>query len=768
MSYCLNAMRKLATAAVAFCVAVFLSHYLIPRAALPYTAAVAAVLTAGAVAFKGNIRFRIVLITLAGAAGFVWSFIFFGIFILPQENETGRTTEITAVVSDHCVQYENYSCITVRVFRASGPPVKARLVSYAHDLTAPLPGDIVETTIKLLPATKRFGADTDIYISDGVFLVGTVTSEVRITGKSVWAALYFPKTAARAVKNMTERCAPGDVSGFLTGLLTGDKSGLYSERSLSDAMAKTGLMHVTAVSGLHIAFLTGFVRSALGRRKQAAAVGIPLIVFFVLMTGSQASAIRAGFMQICLLAAPLIRRENDSLTSLSAVAALLLIINPQAVGSIGFQLSFSAMTGVVLVTPRIYDSLTGLAADKNIFTGYAAPAARFAINCFSGSVGASVFTVPLIAAHFGYISVYSIIVNILSLWAVSLCFVLGYAMCILGFLLPAAGVSAGYVTAFFARYVLFVAKSFANLPFSAVYTTNNFASAWLILTYVLLIITYASALGRKTSFRPVLPLCLSVCVLCISLITVTEIYKKGATITVLDVGQGAGMAVFSGADTVLIDCGGRGSVKSAQAVASDYLSGKGRRGVDLFILTHFHDDHASGAADLISITKVKRLAIPAPTAGEEKIFEEIYNAAVINGVDVYYIEEDTLISLGASEFQIMAPIGTNDANERGLIILGSFGEFDFLVTGDAPSSVERRLIIRNDLPKLELLAAGHHGSNYSTSKELLDVTSPAITVISVGYNSYGHPSDEMLKRLYDAGSEVYRTDMHGNVTIRIG
>jgi len=98
----------------------------------------------------------------------------------------------------------------------------------------------------------------------------------------------------------------------------------------------------------------------------------------------------------------------------------------------------------------------------------------------------------------------------------------------------------------------------------------------------------------------------------------------------------------------------------------------------------------------------------------------------------------------------------------------SLGSYDMLVTGDMNRTAEKAIISGHQLDGTELLIAGHHGSAYSTSDELLTATGAKTAIISVGYNSYGHPSNAALHRLWEAGAQVWRTDLNGNVTVRIG
>lgn len=759
-------MRKLATVGLSYSAAVFLAHYLLPQAWLPYFAAGVAALAAGGFFLKGDARLRVVLIALPSAVGLIWSFAFTNLFIVSADELSEEDVSITATVLDYSTDYENVSYVYVRVSLDGMPTTKARLASYNGDFSELRPGDIIEATVRMSSSAKRYDMETDMYTSSGTFLTGSIRGAVEVTGRSSFAFMYFPKEITKALRDTIDECMPGDVSGFLKALLTGDKSDIYADAELGSAMSAAGLMHVVAISGMHVAFLISFVRLITGRRRAAAAIAIPLILIFIPMTGGSASVIRAGFMQICLLMAPLLRRESDGVTSLFAVLMLLLLQNPAAAGSVGLQLSFAAMAGIVLITPRVHDWSMHFADGRKLADGkFASRAVRFVSSSLSSTIGALVFTTPLVALHFGYISLYSVLTNLLTLWAVSLCFTLGYAVCILGLIWQVLGASAGWVLAWPLRYVILVVKLIAKLPYAAIYTTNNLASWWLVFTYVVFSLGYI--FKGKAPFRPAMPLGLSVCALCTVLFLSSWTYSQGLTLTAVDVGQGASLAVFSGNDTVLIDCGGKGEPERAGVSVANYLLGKGRSSVDLLVLTHLHSDHTNGVAELMSRMEVKRIAMPYGVEDDDGMLPEILEAALKYDAELLFIEEDSLVRLGVLELQLFAPIGAVGANERGLIILGAANGFDFLVTGDAGSEIERRLLFRNDIPELELLVAGHHGSGYSSCKELLAIASPEVALISVGHNSYGHPAPDTLQRLHAAGVETYRTDLAGNITIRV-
>ena len=134
-----------------------------------------------------------------------------------------------------------------------------------------------------------------------------------------------------------------------------------------------------------------------------------------------------------------------------------------------------------------------------------------------------------------------------------------------------------------------------------------------------------------------------------------------------------------------------------------------------------------------------------------------------------FVREDAQIPLGEGRgLTIFAPLGQGGgSNELGLSVLATAGDFDVLLTGDMGGEAEGLLLDHARLPHVELLVAGHHGSQYATTQPLLDALRPGVAVISVGKdNSYGHPSQQTLLRLDGIGAEIYRTDLHGTVTLR--
>lgn len=190
----------------------------------------------------------------------------------------------------------------------------------------------------------------------------------------------------------------------------------------------------------------------------------------------------------------------------------------------------------------------------------------------------------------------------------------------------------------------------------------------------------------------------------------------------------------------------------------------GCRVLDYLILTHYDADHVNGVETLLARMEVDTLLVP-DVADDAGMQEAILSAAREAGTAVEFIRTETCCTLGESTLAIYPPLGTGEDNEQGLAILCSHEEWDLLITGDMDSATEELLVETYDLPDLEALVAGHHGSKNSSSWDMLRTLTPEIALISVGDNSYGHPTDEALRRIVLAGAKVYRTDLQGNIYI---
>ena len=148
--------------------------------------------------------------------------------------------------------------------------------------------------------------------------------------------------------------------------------------------------------------------------------------------------------------------------------------------------------------------------------------------------------------------------------------------------------------------------------------------------------------------------------------------------------------------------------------------------------------------------------------------ERLESLAAERGTAVRYVTGVTTLPLGGGTVTVYPPVQDGgDLNELGLTALATAGDFDLLITGDMSGGTERKLVETYTLPDVEVLVVSHHGSRHSSDERFLQAITPQAAVISVGDNSYGHPSQETMQRLRDVGAEIWRTDTQGTVRITV-
>lgn len=759
-------MRKLALFVLGFSAAIFLSRYFLGGRAGLILAGAAAVVAIALLFIKKKPAVMLRIAAFGMAAGALWNFGYDYFFFDHAVALGGYKGGVSAVVADYPTATDYGSKTEIKIHFDNKPWVSAMLYRYGGGDAELSPGNIISFEGELVLASEK--TENDYFASKGIPLFAYADGEISVDGEVEHSGLrFFHKRAARAVKEKISGIFPDFARPFMTAILTGDRTLLNEETYLFSVLATTGAAHVVAVSGMHVAFLVSLLRIFFGRRRLGNIVCIPIILFFMAMTGFAASVVRAGIMQIVMLLGALLRRDYDDISSLSLALLILLVLNPVSIKNGGLQLSFAATLGIILFGNKIYSRMRApFEHGKRLERLCRNPVTRKIVNFLcattASSFGALSLTIPLTAVMFGYVSIIAPIVNILILWAVTLAFSLGIVCVLVGFIhAPVASVIA-WAPSVLTLYISEVAALMAKIPFASVYTTSFYVRMWLAFMYAELALL--AAVKVRSKFITFL-VSNAVALACSIGFTYMEAGIGSLTVSVLNVGQGQSVLLSSEGETAIVDCGGSLS-SNAGDIAAEQLAAMGETRLDALILTHFHYDHANGAVELMRRVKVDKLIAPLP---EDEYGEYVMDFAASQGIEIITVTyADYSLELGMAELTVMPPLGAFDDNEKGLTVLGTSGHFDVLITGDMSGETELRLIEYADIPDLELLVAGHHGSKNSTSKALLEEARPEIVAISVGVNGYGHPAPETLQRLEDCGAEVYRTDNNGTVTIKLG
>ena len=754
-------MRVLATIALSFaagCLAAVVlpwDGWLLWAAGALLCAGIAVLLLKRKLAGKKYLRLRLLLILFSMAASLLYAAAYQRVIVAPLADNYGEVLPFEGTVVDYPVATNSGAKVTISI----GFGQKA--VYY---------GD--ETLLTLQPGQKLRGSaywQNAMHIRDdaittfssrGVYVLLYDRSDVTAEQGSAGSLLWLPQRAARAVQEQVRKIWRDDTTaGFVSAILTGDRTGLTIEDET--AMSEAGLSHLFAVSGLHCTFLVTLLGLLIPpvRRRLFAVCAMVVLAFYMLMAGMSPSIVRSCIMLLLVLTAPIFRRDSDGPTSLGAALLLILLVNPHAIASVSLQLSFAATMGILLCGERLYERMS----KREISNVWLRRLRSFLAASIASSLGALVFTIPLTAWYFNIFTLFSPLSNLLVVPAAGWAFMASFCTVLLGFVWLPGAQFAGWLVWALVHYALWVAQAVMAVPGHALYFSNRYLKYWLGYVYLLFGVCCLSRGRRKYVIAGVLA----------ALTLVLTVWLGGAEyrygslgVLTLDVGQGESVLLYSNGAAVLVDCGSSNTYVDAGGVAADQIATMGFDRLDAIVVTHYHADHTNGLYELMARVPADRLYLPR-IEDEYGVRDRLEALAERYGMDVVYVEREGSYPMGQASLRLYPPLGEGDLNEQGLTVLCSAGDYDVLITGDMAGSTEKKLTERYSLPDIELLVVGHHGSKYSSTREFLDAVRPETAVISVGDNSYGHPTDEALLRLMAAGCEIYRTDLQGNILLTV-
>ena len=754
-------MRVLATVGFSFAAGLFLT--LLPWDGWQLYAAGALALASLLWALLGrgtpHLR-RVLLVLLPLMVSLLYFSAYRALVRQPVQALCGGEHDFSAAVCDWPEATERGAKVTIRLHGLLG----AKAVYYGDDdLLSLRPGDALSGTAWWNDVAAIGDGDLRQFSSRGVYALLYDRDTLTVQPAPDMPLGYAPQYAAKALRDkLAQLWDDPSVLGFLTAELTGDKSLLPESDYV--AMQETGLAHIFAVSGLHCAFLVTLLSLLIPptHRRTLCAVASAVLVFYMLLTGLSPSVARACVMQLFLLSAPLFRRGSDPLTSLAAALTVILLVNPYAVGSVSLQLSFAATLGMVLLSGRLYKSFTGWYRGRNRTVR---AALSFLAANLAATLGALVFTAPLTAYYFNILSLVAPLAGLLAVPAAGYAFMSAFVSALLGLVWTPLGHLAGYVPLLLVKYILWVAHLLLAVPYHAVYFTNVYLRVWLLYVYAAFLGCAVTPDGKR---KYALASALTVLTLAACLWLNSRWQQYGAfRAAVLDVGQGESVALCSGSEAALVDCGSSNSYVDAGSVAADALQSAGIRRLSAVIVTHYHADHTNGLTEVLTRLPVDTLYLP-DIEDEYGVRDRLVSLAAHQGADVVFVTEPTRIALGETVLTVYPPLlTTGDLNEQGLTALATAGDFDLLITGDMAGQTEQLLAQTYPLPDVEVLVVSHHGSRYSSDESFLRAITPDNAVISVGDNRYGHPAEETLRRLQAVGATVWRTDQQGSIRIII-
>ena len=755
-------MRKLALFVLGYAVAVACAVYFLPAGArLPL--GVICILPVLGLWGRAVLR-RMRLVLLGACVALMWMCIFDFMWVQPLVALDDQTVMLSGTVIDWPEQTEYGWRVDVRIGGEGAPKGTVRLTCDEQG-EGLVPGDRISTVAHCTSVRDPAGRMQLNYAAQGIFLRARAYGDLTVDRPERIPLTLRPVHLSRQLKENIDACFSPDEAPLIKAVVTGDRSGLSDV--LYGAIRRAGLSHTTAVSGMHLSYLACFLLLLLGKGKRGSSLlTLPIVLLVAVMAGCTPSVTRAAVMLLFVQLAPLLRREADGPTSLAAALFLILTSDPYSVAGVGLQLSFASMSGLLLASEPIRNrTLEWLCpeerAEQGVFRLWS-PVAQVLAGSLGATLSTMLFTTPLTAYYFDQFTLVAPLANLLVLWAISLLFCGGLLLGTLFGLLPGVCSLAAPVVEGAARYVIGVVERLSGLPLASVPAREPFYLLWVLFVYALVLVGVLLP-GRKRLWPAVGAGCGALVLAMV--LTNWSFYWNDVSVWVLDVGQGQSALIQMSDALVVVDCGGDTSENTGD-IAADAVQGLGRSRIDALVVSHYHEDHANGVVHLLERLKVDTVILP-DVQPDDPLRGQIVQAAQEQGSLVYLVEEDMTFPIGNGWLNVYAPLGGEDVNELGLTVLFTKGKQDILLTGDMGEQTELALLDHVSLPDVEVMVAGHHGSKYSNSAELLRKVRPDIAVFSSGrYNTYGHPAPETLERFQAVGAQIYRTDHMGTVRIQ--
>ena len=573
----------------------------------------------------------------------------------------------------------------------------------------------------------------------------------------------------------------GDKAALLAGIVVGDKT-LYASTELEQAFRTTGLAHLMAVSGTHLAVVTLLLTWVMRRLRIGHWPRLLLLALstglYVALTCFSASALRAYAMCLVASGSSLFSRRAHPLTGLAICVVLFLSTEPSLAFSLGFELSVLCMVGLLVFSPLVAAWLQ-MCVPRRM--------ARYA-DGVAATLAANLVTLPVTVPLFCQLPLVSPLSALAASPLVTLALALGIPGVLLSQVLPLlgepllalAGMPSG-ICAWLVRFLADVPGACIPLDDSASWLGAAFALAGALLWAVwpLPHLPIGPARSRRYLAHARIAVC-AAALLPVLAVVLTElgglagganllvpgIAKSDAQVVMLDVGQGDAMLVRDGDAAVLVDTGEEGTV---------LLKALARHGVtrlDAVLLSHKDADHTGALSALSGVVSVRHVYVHEELLGSSACAGVTEAAGwVTGGRGAQGVAVGSKVRVGHFTFELLSPEhGGQSENDDSLIWMLTYADNDGrvcakgLLTGDAEEAAIAPVIA--EAGDIDFLKVGHHGSRDAVSDEEMHALKPELALISVGAdNTYGHPTQQTLDVLERGGAKVLRTDQCGDITL---
>lgn len=609
-------------------------------------------------------------------------------------------------------------------------------------------------------------------------------------------------------------------SGYLKGLILGIREDLDPEQFRS--FSTLGLTHILAISGLHVAVFMYIVTTVLKwmrcSKEQIISLLLLAIPCYVAITGASPSVLRAGMMAMLGLLAARAGRLKDGLHIIAIVAALLVLWKPYLLHDVSFQLSFVVTLGLIVGVPAVQRLLPQTTRWKWLIDLFSVtvvaqiisfPLSIYYFNQFHLlSLAANFFLVPFISMIVMPLSSISLFIGHISLaaakpissivhWCNELTFVIVEMLSKVNQLYTIWATPSIYWILLWYGIWFYLFTRWRRIDRKPELSNSSDRSVTEPIDgYDELSIIYPQQQKSWLQANKPTWICLLLAGLLLVYGYAPQMLDRNATISFLDVGQGdASLIRTPTGKMLLIDGGGtiqfgqqeewkqrRDPFEVGKKVLLPLLMKRGVHQLDAVIISHLDSDHIGGLIEIIKMIPVKEIwwnGSYKQSSEAEQLFQLIMEKGIalrtpIIGEQINIDRYTTIDVLWPLQQLPSAIYEEEQQNEQSLVFMLTLYKTTLLYTGDVGSSTEESIINEHrmrveearatPLPPIDIMKAAHHGSRYSTDYSWLSFVQPRTTVISAGRNNvYGHPHPDVLGRLSQYQSLVWRTDLQGEV-----
>ena len=514
---------------------------------------------------------------------------------------------------------------------------------------------------------------------------------------------------------------------YLYTFLLGDKSKV--DQKVLQSYQENGISHLFAISGMHISLLASIINKILKKKhlgeESIYTVTSITLIGYLLLVGFSPSILRGVLFYLLFTGNSIYYFYIKPLHLFLTITSISLLINPNYIWDVGYQYSY-------------FISLSLLLSSKELSSN------NYIVSLFKVSLLSFLVSLPISLYHFQQINLLSIIYN---LFYVPLISFIIFPFSILVGIFP-------FLSGIYSILITILEKTslfFSKIPFGKLV----FRRLPIIIYFIYFIILLCFLFKKKK-------ILISILIILLLIHYHISWIDSSVKVTFIDVGQGDSILIQNKNKTILIDTGGIRNQSLYDKLLKDILKINGIRKINDLIITHGDYDHMGETINLVNNFKVEKVIFNCgPYNDLEKELIKVLDKKKIK----YYscikelnIDKNKLYFLNTKEY--------DNENDNSNVIYTELDGYKFMFMGDASITTEKEIIKKYNLPDIDVLKVGHHGSKTSSSKKIIDDINPKYSIISVGKNNrYGHPNKEVLNNLEN--SKIYRTDQDGSIMFKI-